>query len=38
MFLLTMFAKNEKSNLTVKETEYLVEFGEMLAAEQGRRQ
>ena len=34
---LTMFAKNEKSNLTVRETEYLVKVGEMLATTYGKR-
>ena len=37
VFLLTMFAKNEKSNLTVRETEYLVKVGEMLATTYGKR-
>ncbi|MES2434403.1 MAG: type II toxin-antitoxin system RelE/ParE family toxin [Pseudomonadota bacterium] len=38
VFLLTMFAKNEKSNLTARETEYLIQLGESLAAEYGKRQ
>ena len=38
VFLLTMFAKNEKSNLTAKETAYLVSVGETLAATYGKRQ
>lgn len=38
VFLLTMFAKNEKTNLTAKETEYLVQSGEAVAAEYGKRQ
>jgi hypothetical protein len=37
VFLLTMFAKNEKSNLSARETEYLVKVGEMLAATYGKR-
>ncbi len=38
VFLLTLFAKNEKSNLSVRETDYLVKVGEMLAATYGKRQ
>ena len=38
VFLLTMFAKNEKSSLTAKETEYLIQLGEILAADHGKRQ
>ena len=38
VFLLTMFAKNEKSNLTAKETAQLIEVGEMLASTYGKRQ
>lgn len=34
VFLLTLFAKNEKSNLTTKETEYLIQLGEAIALEQ----
>ena len=37
VFLLTMFAKTEKSNLTARETEYLVQLGETVAAEYGKR-
>ncbi|GLS87979.1 hypothetical protein GCM10010873_29530 [Cypionkella aquatica] len=38
VFLVTMFAKNEKSNLSAKEMEYLIQLGEILAAECGERQ
>ncbi len=37
VFLLTMFAKNEKDSLSAKETEGLIRLGEMLSAETGRR-
>lgn len=37
VFLLTMFAKNEKASLTIKETENLIQLGEILAAEHGKR-
>lgn len=37
VFLLTMFAKNEKSNLTLKETHLLVQLGQAIATEYGKR-
>ena len=37
VFLRTKFAKNEKSSLTARETEYLIQLGEILAAEYGKR-
>jgi hypothetical protein len=37
VFLLTMFARNEKSNLTAKETGFLIQLGEAVAAEHGKR-
>lgn len=36
VFLLTMFAKNEKSNLTPKETQLLVQLGAAIATEYGK--
>ncbi len=38
VFLLTMFAKNEKTTLTEGETEYLVKLSETVAAEYRKRQ
>ena len=38
VYLLTMFAKNEKANLTAGETAAMIRLGEELSAAQGRRQ
>lgn len=37
VFLLTMFAKNEKANLTASETAQLIQLGDLVAAAYGRR-
>ena len=37
LFLVTVFAKNEKASLTAKETEVLLRVGEMLSATYGKR-
>lgn len=38
VFLLTMFAKNEKANLTASETAQLMQLGDLVAAAYGKRQ